>query len=227
MNDPLLDRARRLATKHFLGGGPPERFSEYGRAQLIAALRQGLHPSANVLEIGCGCLRGGYWLIHFLDPRRYCGIEPNRQMLQNGIDELLSDGTLETKKPRFDYNAEFDFSVFGETFDFFLARSIWTHAPKAAIETMLDGFVEHGSEDAVFLTSYKPPVFLVRPDYKGTSWVGASHESSKPGIVRHSYRWIEDQCRRRGLTVKEVRQDNFGSQRWLRVERAGRRGPSS
>ncbi len=227
MHDPLLDKARRLATKHFLGGGPPERFSEYGRTQLIALLRQGLYPSAKLLDVGCGCLRAGYWLIHFLDPGCYCGIEPNRTMLQNGIDELLSDGTLEAKRPRFDHNDEFDFSVFGEKFDFFLARSIWTHAPKSAIETMLDGLVAHGSDGAVFLTSYKPPVPLVRPDYKGSSWVGASHESDKPGIVRHSYRWIEEQCRRRGLTVRELREDNFGSQRWLRIDRTGAPGGRS
>jgi len=70
-------------------------------------------------------------------------------------------------------------------------------------------------------------VFLVRPDYKGAFWIGASHESSKPGIVRHSFRWIEDQCSRRGLTVKELRQDDFGSQRWLRIERTGTRGAPS
>ena len=87
----------------------------------------------------CGCLRAGYWLIHFLDPGCYCGIEPHRQRVELGLTYLLEPGLAETKRPRFDRNPHFDSSVFGEKFDFFLARAIWTHAAKPQIYYALEG----------------------------------------------------------------------------------------
>jgi hypothetical protein len=47
-----------------------------------------------VLDLGCGCLRGGYWLIHLLEPGCYCGIEPNQVMLAAGIEHLLEPELL-------------------------------------------------------------------------------------------------------------------------------------
>src|SRR5437016_2373816 len=70
-------------------------------------IREGLYPSSKVLDIGCGCLRGGYWLIHFLDRACYFGIEPDREMLHKGIESLLEPGLLESKQPRFDMNGRF------------------------------------------------------------------------------------------------------------------------
>jgi hypothetical protein len=61
---------------------------------------------------------------------------------------LLEPGVAAARRPRFDFNDEFDSSVFRERFDFFLARSIWSHASKAQIRAMLDGFVRDRSEGA-------------------------------------------------------------------------------
>jgi hypothetical protein len=44
-----------------------------GRLQFAMLIREGVYPSSKVLDIGCGCLRGGYWLIHFLGS---FGLEP-------------------------------------------------------------------------------------------------------------------------------------------------------
>ena len=49
-------------------------------------------------------------------------------MLRAGLEHVMEPDTLEDKKPSFDSNDSFHFSVFGVPFDFVLARSIWTHA---------------------------------------------------------------------------------------------------
>jgi hypothetical protein len=41
-----------------------------------------------VLDVGCGALRVGYWLIHFLEPENYYGIEPKKRMLGTGRKAL-------------------------------------------------------------------------------------------------------------------------------------------
>jgi len=212
----LQKKVEKLPNNVFVGG-PVKDFENVGRLQLITLLKIGLYPQSKVLDVGCGCLRGGYWLIHFLGPMNYCGIEPNNKMLDVGIEHILDPNQIEHKKPRFDKNSDFDFSVFNEKFNFVIARSIWTHASKFQIEKMLDSFVKNSEDDAVFLTSYKKPLHS-KQDYYGNSWVGRSHESNQPGIVCHSYSWIKKECKKRNLKVRELDFDVY-KQYWLLIRK--------
>src|SRR6202023_2687727 len=181
-------------------------FEFAGREQLTYLLNAGLNPASKVLDIGCGALRAGYWLIHFLDPECYCGIEPHKGRLEAGIHHILEPEILKCKTPRFDANPNFDTSVFGERFDFFLAYSIWTHASKRQIQTMLEGFVRHSQDHAAFLLTFLPSSWR-HPDYKGDRWLGTSHESDVTGTIAHSFRWIKTQCAERKLTVRKLNRD--------------------
>jgi hypothetical protein len=216
--EPLQKRGERLSAQGVFVGCGVYRFEKTGRAQLEALIRHGLNPWSKLLDIGCGALCGGYWMMHFLDSGCYFGIEPNRKMFRAGAATIPEPALLENKKPRFDHNDQYDFSVFGETFDFFHAHSIWTHAPKKDIEKMLDGMAAHGAPGARFVTSFKTPTPL-RPDYKGDEWVGVSHESETAGIVRHSFKWIRQACARRGLTVTLLKGENIHKQKWIRIDK--------
>ncbi|AXS41540.1 hypothetical protein [Breoghania sp. L-A4] len=209
-----------MAEAHGFLGVPTGTFDEGGRRQFIALLREGLAPETKVCEIGSGCLRTAYWLVRFLDADGYCGIEPFRSRVEWGLETLFSKELLAEKAPRFDFNEDFDTSVFQATFDMFLAGSIWTHCSKAHIETMLDGFVDNASPNATFLASYLAATGP-EDDYQGDTWVGTSHRSSEAGVIRHSLDWISQQCERRALSVTFVPGAAFDGQNWLRVRRAG------
>ena len=167
---------------------------------------------------GCGILRAGYWLIHFLDAGCYFGIEPHVGRLEMGTGTILESETLLDKHPQFDTNPCFDTSVFGEKFDFFLAYSIWTHASKQQIRTMLDSFLSDSNQDGVFLTTYLRANWL-HPDYKGDKWFGTSHESNTVGCIYHSLHWIKAECHSRGLLIQEIGRDKTYGQEWLKVRR--------
>lgn len=196
-------------------GGPDKYFEEVGRLQLISLLKIGLYPDSKVLDVGCGCLRGGYWLIHFLNSGNYFGIEPDEHMVKIGLKYLIPKDVAAQKSPSVNYNDRFDFSVFNEKFDYVIARSIWTHASKSQIESMLDSFLENSREDAVFLTSH----LRGYPDYKGSEWVGFSHESKTAGCISHRMSWLKKQCEIRGLSIEELQFDVFNRQRWLYIRR--------
>ena len=200
-------------------GVPITGFEDGGRQLLAFLLMAGLEPDSKVLDIGCGVLRGGYWLIHFLDRRCYFGIEPHRGRLETGRAKILEPETERFKEPAFDGNANFDSSVFGTKFDFFFAYSIWTHASKLQIEVMLDNFLRDSKPNAVFLTTIFP---AMRPgdDYRGEEWFGTSHESDVVGCIRHRVSWIRGACRSRGLEMRKLGRERHG-QTWLQIARDG------
>lgn len=219
---PHLQNAAKLQEKGVFLGSPLHLF-DAGRLSLMALLYAGLYPDHRVLEIGCGALRSGYWLMHFLNKGGYYGIEPNEDMLSRGLMFICPAWLLlpdEGKAPRFNHNDQFDASVFGETlFDFFLCCSIWSHAAKVQIEIMLDQFVLHSRPGGRFLASYIPAIGD-GDDYLGESWVGRSHQSDQKGSVRHSLDWIEATCALRGLKVRGLpKAYDFSNQTWLMIER--------
>ncbi len=84
----IQERAEIQGKKKFLGV-PIQDFEKAGREQLIYLLKAGLSPDSTVIDLGCGVLRAGYWLIHFLNPGKYCGIEPSKERLEIGSQYIL------------------------------------------------------------------------------------------------------------------------------------------
>jgi SAM-dependent methyltransferase len=157
--DSLQHRAERVGEDAFLGG-PVKDFVRVGGHCLEVLLAEGLTPSSRVLDVGCGALRVGYWLMRVLDPGRYFGIEPNQEMLRLGLDTVVEPDVLSRAHPHLAHNDDFDFSRFGERFDFVVARSIWTHASRAQIGAMLTSFAATSTPDGVFLASYRPSAVI-------------------------------------------------------------------
>lgn len=151
----LQRKAEELSRTQFVGARV-DRFEEDGRLMLVALLRRGLTPDAQVIDVGCGALRAGYWLIHFLDPGHYHGIEPARERLAAARAALLEPGVEAQRQPRFAHNDDFDLSGFGVSADYVLARSIWSHAAKGQITAMLDSFVRVSHPGSLLLASYHP-----------------------------------------------------------------------
>jgi hypothetical protein len=216
----LQQRFAALAKDRFLGV-PVEDFEAAGREQLDYLRKAGLSPGSKLVDLGCGVLRAGYWIIRFLDPGCYCGIEPHQGRLQTGIQGILDPETVELKRPRFHTNPNFDTSVFGEQFDFFLAYSVWTHASKSQIQIMLDAFLRDSTDHGIFLATYLPAGFWRGRDYLGETWYGTSHESDLPGCIHHSFTWIKVECERRGLTPLNLGRDGTHGQVWLQIKRSG------
>jgi cyclopropane fatty-acyl-phospholipid synthase-like methyltransferase len=213
-----MERGKAIAHEGIFTGGKLENFEMAGRKLLMMLLSQRLTPSSRVLDIGCGALRCGYWLIYFLDQGNYFGIEPNTKMLDAGMRILLEPGLKEQKKPKFDHNSDFDLAVFKVKFDFIVAFSIWTHTSKPQIQAMLNGFVKTTNQEGVFLGTYHPTTWYKR-DYQGATWIGTSRDSTTRGMVNHRLGWIQKECTERGLVAEELKDKalKYWNQTWIRV----------
>jgi SAM-dependent methyltransferase len=213
----LFDKADELQSRGVFLGGPREKFATAGRGQLEILLCRGLLPDHRVLDIGCGALRGGWWLINFLRPGRYFGIEPNVSMLKAGIEVMLGCQLLEEKIPSFSSNSDFDFSVFGAAFDFLIARSVWTHASLEQIGKMLDSFVANSTPNGEFVASIVPPRTVFHREHRGSAWLGRSHECDLPGLAHYRFSTVRKLCRDRQLNAENLGLQN--EQTWVRVSR--------
>lgn len=215
---PLFDKADELLKRGvFLGGVSRETFVTAGRGQLEILLSRGLLPHHRVLDVGCGALRGGWWLINFLRPGCYYGIEPVADMLNNGVEIMLGKELAEEKRPTFDRNEIFDFSVFGQQFDFVIARSIWTHASRKQIRTMLHEFLLYSTPEAEFVASICPPRFW-QGEYNGHTWHGRDLERrDKGGIAPYRFRTVRKMAAEFGLSAAKLGRQN--GQTWVVVTR--------
>jgi SAM-dependent methyltransferase len=147
--------------------GPALNYELLGRLQFEHLKFWGLSPRSYLLDIGCGCFRGGKFAIELLDRSHYYGIEPNTWLIKAGIKHELGRRLNWAKRPILNNNADFSLSVFGRQFDFVLAQSIMSHACQRQIRKILSEAAKVMSEHAVLLATY----FQDDRDHDGDEWV--------------------------------------------------------
>jgi SAM-dependent methyltransferase len=108
--------------------GPPQDYDLIGGIQFALMLATGLRETHRVVDVGCGSLRAGRLLIPYLRPGHYCGLDPNRWLIEEGIRREIGRDQVRIKRPRFDYADDFSLQAFETTFDYALAHSIFSHA---------------------------------------------------------------------------------------------------
>ncbi len=207
--------ARRIAeeTGGFTGGGV-ELFAEAGKYSFNSLKKNRLKPSSRVLDYGCGALRLGYWLVRFLDPGCYFGIEPTKKFLAAGLKHAVDPELQAEKRPRFHHSGDFDFSVFGEKFDFVVARSIFSHASPEQFSKSMESFRDNSTEDGIMLASYRPlrkrdgKADIVDPHPHGPDW----------RLRRYGLPYLQERARERGLFADNF-DEPFNGQVWLRLSK--------
>src|SRR5262245_8442272 len=107
--------------------GPPLQYDFMGETQFQLLCALGLSAEHSLLDFGCCSLRAGLFFIMYLEPGRYCGIDPNKWLIDDAIANQTGQDFIQIKKPRFDYNDQFQVDVFSTRFDFILAQSIFSH----------------------------------------------------------------------------------------------------
>src|SRR5690606_22363517 len=91
---------------------------------------QGLRPDHNLLDVGCGALRGGVPLAGYLDANRYYGIDISQRLLDAGYEKEAHGGDLAAKLPRDHLFATRDSEApLDAPSDFAVAVSLFAHLP--------------------------------------------------------------------------------------------------
>jgi cyclopropane fatty-acyl-phospholipid synthase-like methyltransferase len=129
------------------------KWDEIGMLQFEYLVAKTLQPEHRLLDIGCGCLRGGVHFIRYLAPANYFGIDVNQSLLDAGYNVELAQAGLQDRLPRENLicSGEFEFEKFGTKFHFAIAQSLFTHLPLNHIRHCLINLASVMEVGGVFL----------------------------------------------------------------------------
>lgn len=135
--------------------GPPERYDLKSAEQFgVLTVMLGMREHHHLLDVGCGSLRLGRLCLIYLQANHYFGIDPEAWVIDEGIQAELGRQIIELKRPSFSNNSDFDFTVFGRTFDYIMAQSIFTHAALWQVEACIANSKKVLSPAGFFIFNY-------------------------------------------------------------------------
>jgi len=160
--------------------GPPSQYDFMGATQFRLLCALGLRAHHSLLDVGCGSLRAGRLFISYLDANRYCGIEPNRWLIEEAIINQLGQDQIRIKNPRFDDNATFSTEMFAEKFDFVVAQSIFSHTGQDLTSMALENLGEALKPDGILAATFVEG----RNNSLGNGWVYPDCVAYRPTQIR-------------------------------------------
>jgi hypothetical protein len=111
----------------------------HGNLQLRFLMLNGLKPYHKLLDVGCGCLRGGVKFINYLNKSNYFGFDHGSEIIKAGLEIEVPKYKLQSKDPTVVLANDFDLSkLFGKKFDFMLSVSLFTHLNPGEIKKCLE-----------------------------------------------------------------------------------------
>lgn len=180
--------------------GPPEDYDLIAGQTFGLLLAAGLRETHRLLDLGCGSLRVGRLLIPYLRSGHYHGIEPNRWLVDEGIENELGRDLVRIKRPSFRYVEDFSAAGFGVSFDFIVAQSIFSHTfhdlAVRGFHEMANALSGEGVLLATFVHSDDSTPAVVRGD-DGTGWL-------YPGCVSYDLPGVRDMLLDAGLVSRPL-----------------------
>jgi SAM-dependent methyltransferase len=184
---------------HSESDAPAARHALVGPADLWQMKRQfqieflrgvGLKPHHQLLDLGCGTLRGGIPLIDYLDHGHYAGVEVRGEVLDEGRRELAESGLI-SKQPQLVHCERLAQLDLGRKFDVAWAFAVLIHMDDAVLDEAVAAVTRHLDDDGVF---YATVNVGTEPD---RSWQGFP-------IVYREPAFYADVFRRHSLTVADI-----------------------
>ncbi len=150
---PVGERIKRIGHREYVGGSDAETWYGIGLLQFHFLVSRGLQPDHVFLDVACGCLRLGQFLIPYLEPGNYFGLEAESELVRIGLEKELNFDVAALKQPVFGHGYDFDFA-FAKPFDFAIAQSLFTHLTPKDIAKCLTGARTKAHERTQFFFTF-------------------------------------------------------------------------
>ena len=159
--------------------GPPKDYDLVSAMVFNLLTSIGLRQHHRVLDIGCGSLRVGRLLIPYLNPKNYFGVEPNKWLVDDGIENEIGRDLVKIKEPTFSFLTSLDEFKKPLNLDYAIAQSIFSHCGNDLIKGWLSQVSFHLKDSGALVAT-----FLVgNKDYVGNGWVYPGCVNYKPETI--------------------------------------------
>jgi len=186
--------------------GPPEKYDLVAAMQFNLLTALGLREHHYLLDIGCGSLRAGRLFIPYLLPDRYCGIEPEQWLIEEGIEREVGQDLIKIKRPSFSNDPDFSLSSFDRTFDFLLAQSIFSHTSAKQMARCLSEARSVMNVTSIFAATFMHGL----QNYGGDEWF-------YPGCATYTLAYIKSVAEQKGLACTPTQWPHPNNQTWILI----------
>jgi SAM-dependent methyltransferase len=194
---------RVLIDPHAAVGG---KWEALGRLQFDYLVANGLKPESQLLDLGCGTLRGGRHFIRYLNTGNYTGTDISFRAIDY-VHDLVTKENLAARRPRLIYRrpdeaffADFEDARFG----FILAHSVFTHLPSELVEECLAGVGRVMRPSGAFFFTFLLEAKHRRRDLKGFTYPSRLF-ADLAGRHNFSFETRNDYDHPRGQTMASLR----------------------
>jgi SAM-dependent methyltransferase len=161
--------------------GPPEDYDLIAAMTFNLLTTLGLRQHHSLLDVGCGSLRIGRLLIPYLNCGKYFAVEPNKWLVEEGINRELGETSLQIKRPTFFFSDSPEIIAQGEvSFDFAVAHSVFSHCGLDLIENWLSAISRSLAEDGALVATFLPG----EEDLSHKGWVDPEYVRYRPATLR-------------------------------------------
>ncbi len=123
-----------------------------GRLQFEYLRKQGLKPQNNLLDYGCGALRLGRYVIPFLEPGLYYGLDISESIVAYS-QRLVAKSDLAPSTPSL-CHIKGSGIPFDKRFDYIIAQSVFTHTDPDTTLVIMRAAAEHMHDSSQFLATF-------------------------------------------------------------------------
>ena len=188
MNELDIEQQSKMESRHSLVG-PANLWKSKRNFQIDFLLKKNLKPTATLMDIGCGTLRGGIPLIKYLNTGNYFGIELRDFALEEGKKEL-HEVKLEFKKPTLIHSSDISNIKLETKLDVIWSFAVLIHMSDEILDDTLSFVQRYLSDTGVMYANVNIG--------KGR---GVWHEFP---VVWKSFQFYEDICKKNNLSVKNL-----------------------
>lgn len=157
---PVLGLRKGILDHRMYIGSAMRRWDVAGQAALAFLTHPkggNIKPSTHLLDLACGPLRLGRYLIPWLDADRYVGFDKARLLIEQGYWYELTPEDRSGKRPRFAASADFDFSLLGQPFpNVTIAVSLLSHLNISDTRNLLTKLRNAALVGHTFFATYVP-----------------------------------------------------------------------
>lgn len=133
-------------------------------------------------------------LIPYLRPGHYYGVEPERWLVEEGIEHELGPGILKVKRPSFRFVSDFSLDGFGTNFHFVVAQSVFSHTHPDLLRLGLGKIASSLAPGGKLLATWQRG----RSDAQGGSgWI-------RKGVRPYTWKEMEGFLRESGLVSRRL-----------------------